>query len=89
MVPSTKINLPENLNLYCQVYCQVVPPTKINSIKISRITVKNFIRLKKARSDLPESHLGSKNGYILEQYNYATPGTKVITIKLKAKLTLH
>ena len=33
MVPSMKINLPENLNLYCQIYCQVMPPTKINSLK--------------------------------------------------------
>ena len=45
-----KINLPEYLILYCQVYRQVVPPVKINSLenlkieilhnmKISRITV--------------------------------------------------
>ena len=39
MVPSTKTNSPENL-----IICQVVPPTKINSlkilyIKISRITI--------------------------------------------------
>ena len=45
MVPSTKINSPENLNLYCQVYCQVAPPTKISSLekfkkmKISRIMI--------------------------------------------------
>ena len=36
-MPSTKINLPENLNLYCQVNCQEVPPMKINSFENSRI----------------------------------------------------
>ena len=34
-----KINLPENLNLYCQVYCQVVPPTKINSLENFKIEI--------------------------------------------------
>ena len=33
MVPSAKINLPENLNLYYQVYCLVVPSTKTNSLE--------------------------------------------------------
>ena len=39
MVPSTKIDLPEYLDLYCQVYYQVVPPTKINSLENLKIEV--------------------------------------------------
>ena len=44
MVPSTKINLPENLNLYCQVpvYYQVVPPAKINSLENLKIVYEDF-----------------------------------------------
>ena len=36
MVPPTKY-LSENLNLYYQVYCQVVPPTTINSLENLKI----------------------------------------------------
>ena len=38
-----KINLPENLNLYYQAYCQEVPPTKINSLENLKIEIyENF-----------------------------------------------
>ena len=34
-----KIILLENLNLYCQVHCQVVSPTKINSLENLKIEI--------------------------------------------------
>ena len=37
MVPSTKINLLEDLSLYYQVYCQEVPSTKITSLENLKI----------------------------------------------------
>ena len=43
MVPSTKINLSENLN---QVYYQEMPPMKINSLENLKIYVCKFPELR-------------------------------------------
>ena len=46
-MPSTKINLPENLNLYCQVYCQVVPPMKLIHFENLKIDIYENYGIKK------------------------------------------